>query len=118
MCAYAGSQNMPSPSTSLQQKTDEAESRETSPDYSEAEVQEAESEVQGAESEVPRAESEIPRTESESLADRFVEIEPESATNSQEVQEIHYEREPDLPEQPIQYRREVASPKKHKKKSG
>ncbi|DBB14064.1 TPA: hypothetical protein ACH3X3_001027 [Trebouxia sp. C0006] len=113
-----GSQNMPSPSTSLQQKTDEAESRETSPDYSEAEVQEAESEVQGAESEVPRAESEIPRAESESLADRFVEIEPESATNSQEVQEIHYEREPDLPEQPIQYRREVASPKKHKKKSG
>ena len=102
---------MPSPSTSLQQKTDEAESRETSPDYSEAEVQEAESEVQGAESEVPSAES-------ESLADRFVEIEPESATNSQEVQEIHYEREPDLPEQPIQYRREVASPKKHKKKSG
>lgn len=101
-----GSQNMPSPSSSLQQKTDEAESRETSPDYSEAEA-----EVQGAESEVPRAES-------ESLADRFVEIEPESGTNTQEVQEIHYEREPDLPKQPTQYSREVASPKKHKKKSG
>ena len=95
---------MPSPSSSLQQKTDEAESRETSPDYSEAEVQ-------GSESEVPRAES-------ESLADRFVEIEPESGTNTQEVQEIHYEREPDLPKQPTQYSREVASPKKHKKKSG
>ena len=90
---------MPTPSTSLQQKTDEAESRETSPDYSEAET-----EVQGA--------------ESESLVDRFVEIEPESGTNTQEVQEIHYEREPDLPKQPAQYRREVASPKKHKKKSG
>ncbi len=97
---------MPSPSTSLQQKTDEAESRETSPDYSEAEA-----EVQGAESEVPRADS-------ESLADRFVEIEPESGTNTQEVQEIHYEREPDLPKQLTQYKREVATPKKHKKKSG
>lgn len=111
---------MPSPSTSLQQKTDEAESRETSPDYSEAEseVQGAESEVPRAESEVQGAESEVPRAESESLADRFVEIEPESATNTWEVQEIHYEREPDLPKQPTQYRREVASPKKHKKKSG
>ncbi len=104
---------MPSPSTSLQQKTDEAESRETSPDYSETEA-----EVQEAESEVPRAESDVPRAESESLADRFVEIEPESATNTQEVQEIHYEREPDLPKQPNHFRREVASPKKHKKKSG
>ncbi|KAA6428308.1 MAG: A kinase anchor 9, partial [Trebouxia sp. A1-2] len=101
-----GSQNMPSPSTSLQQKTDEAESRETSPDYSEAEA-----EVHGADSEVIRAES-------EGLADRIVEIEPEIGTNAQEVQEIHYEREPDLPKQSTQYRREVASPKKHKKKSG
>ncbi len=90
---------MPSPSSSLQQKTDEAESRETSPDYSEAEA-----EVQG--------------TESESLVDRFVEIEPEMGTDTQEVQEIHYEREPDLPKQLTQYKREVASPKKHKKKSG
>ncbi len=90
---------MPSPSSSLQQKTDEAESRETSPDYSEAEA-----EVQGA--------------ESESLVDRFVEIEPEMGTDTQEVQEIHYEREPDLPKQLTQYKREVASPKKHKKKSG
>lgn len=90
---------MPSPSSSLQQKTDEAESRETSPDYSEAEA-----EVQG--------------TESESLVDRFVEIEPEMGMDTQEVQEIHYEREPDLPKQLTQYKREVASPKKHKKKSG
>ncbi|DBA99045.1 TPA: hypothetical protein ACH3X1_014186 [Trebouxia sp. C0004] len=92
-----GSQNMPSSATSLQQKADEAESRETSPDYSEAEVH---------------------GPESESLADRFVEIEPESGTETQEVQEIHYEREPDLPQQLTQYKREVASPKKHKKKSG
>lgn len=91
---------MSSTSSAQQQKTDEAESRDTSPDFSEpqAEMEEAEAEVQGS--------------ELEALPDLPADIEPESEAATQKVQEIHYEREPAGPKKTSQYERERAVPEK------
>ena len=99
LTTFAGSQTMSSTSSAQQQKTDEAESRDTSPDFSEPQAE-------------VEPEAEVQSSELEGLADSPADVEPESEAATQKVQEIHYEREPAAPKKASQYEREPAVPEK------